>query len=249
MANTELYLKNYESFLNKIKDSNNNYPIRIFSEKRKIHTFINPYSYKFIKKNYKLFHEFDGIFIDGIYMCIWLKLLYGLKVPRKSFDMTSIARDLFEKLSISGESIFFIGAKSEQIKKSIENIKVNYPKLNILGYRNGYFNSVEERDKVINDIITCNPHFVVVGMGTPLQEQFAIDLKAKGYDGIIFTCGGFLHQTANGIDYYPNWVNKYNLRGFYRQYKEKGIFRRNYDTFILFPILFIKDYLKSKKLK
>lgn len=78
-------------------------------------------------------------------------------------------------------------------------------------------------------------------MGSPLQEQFALDLKKSGYNGVVFTCGGFLHQTARGIKYYPEWVNKYNLRAFYRLFHEKGLWGRLYNVLIEFPILFTFD--------
>ena len=55
-----------------------------------------------------------------------------------------------------------------------------------------------------------------------MQEQFLIKVKRIGYQGIGFTCGGFIHQTSkNEIDYYPAWIDKINLRFIYRMYKEK----------------------------
>ena len=79
-----------------------------------------------------------------------------------------------------------------------------------------------------------------------MQEQFALDLKSRGYNGIVFTCGGFLHQSANDINYYPEWINKYNLRAFYRIVKEKGLWARLYNVLIQFPILFTWDSIRTK---
>lgn len=62
--------------------------------------------------------------------------------------------------------------------------------------------------------------------------------------GIAFTCGGFLHQTSHKINYYPNWVNKLNLRAFYRLTHEKGMFVRLWNVLIEFPIMFIGDSIK-----
>lgn len=121
--------------------------------------------------------------------------------------------------------------------------------MNIAGYRNGYFLLPEDRTQEIKKIVAENPDFVIVGMGSPLQEQFALDLKEAGFQGIVFTCGGFLHQTANGINYYPDWINRYNLRAFYRLYKEKGLFKRLYNVLIEFPILFTWDTFKTKVAK
>ena len=33
-------------------------------------------------------------------------------------------------------------------------------------------------------------------MGTVVQEDFLFKAKQAGYNGIGFTCGGFIHQTS-----------------------------------------------------
>ena len=88
--------------------------------------------------------------------------------------------------------------------------------------------------------------FTVVGMGSPLQERFALDLKNAGYRGVVFTCGGFLHQSARRINYYPEWVDKLKLRAFYRLFHEKGMFPRLYNVLLEFPVLFTYDTIKTK---
>lgn len=168
------------------------------------------------------------------------------RIPRLSFDMSGMAVDLFARLNNNKETVYFVGAKQEELEATIRQIKASYPQINIVGYRNGYFLLKEHRDSELQRIVTTDPDFVIVGMGSPIQEQFAIDLKEAGYKGIVFTCGGFLHQTAAGIKYYPDWINKYNLRAFYRLYKEKGLAKRLYNVLIQFPILFTIDTLKSR---
>ena len=44
----------------------------------------------------------------------------------------------------------------------------------------------------------------------------------------------------------PKWVNKYNLRAFYRLFHEKGLWCRLYNVLIEFPILFTWDTLRTK---
>lgn len=229
--------------LEKLKQSGDVYPDDVLVSNGKIYTFVNPYSYKFVRKNQDLFNSMDGIFADGIFMCFNLHLFFGLKVPRLSFDMTKMARHLFEKASKTGESIYIVGAKQDEAEKTFQIIKKSYPKLNICGYRNGYFSDIADRNQTINDIINTSPDYVIAGLGTPLQEKFILDLKKNGYKGTAFTCGAFVKQTSGGLNYYPAWVDKYNVRYFYRQFNEKGLFSRNFDTFIRFPFLMALDRL------
>ncbi len=53
--------------------------------------------------------------------------------------MTSLAKKTFEYCIINNSTIYFIGATQSQIEKTIGTINISYPKLNIMGYQNGYF--------------------------------------------------------------------------------------------------------------
>lgn len=237
-----------KEFVAKVTDSASSYPNGTFSVKGKIHTCVNPYSYHIVRKYRNLYGEMDGLFVDGMTMCWWLRLLWGKKIPRLSFDMSGMAVDLFARLNHtdSKETIFFLGAKQEEVERSVEQIKASFPNIKVAGSRNGYFSNDNERNEIIGNLVSLNPSFVIVGMGSPLQEQFVLDLKHAGYKGIAFTCGGFLHQTANRINYYPDWVNHYNLRAFYRLTHEKGLAKRLFDVLIGFPMRFVLDTILNK---
>ena len=237
---------NNRRFVDKITESAANYPDITFTRKGTIYTCVNPYSYHIVRNHKEIYEQMDGLYVDGMLMCKLINLLWNKNIPRLSFDMSGMAIDLFAELNNNGKSIYFIGAKQEVLEATIKNIKSHYTRINIAGYRNGYFLLPKDREKEIKHIVIQNPDFVVIGMGSPIQEQFAIDLKNAGYKGIAFTCGGFLHQTSNGINYYPNWINRYNLRAFYRLYKENGLFKRLYNVLIEFPVLFIWDTIKTK---
>ena len=233
-------------FVRRIADSASSYPDRIFSQKGKIYTCVNPFSYHLVRNYPYIYENMDGLFVDGMTMCWWIRLLWQKKIPRLSFDMSGMASDLFSRLNKedNNESIYFIGAKQTELEGTINQIEQTYPHIIIRGYRNGYFLDIDDRKNAISEILSQNPSYTIIGMGSPLQEQFALDLKAAGYKGIAFTCGGFLHQTSHKINYYPNWVNKLNLRAFYRLTHEKGMFVRLWNVLIEFPIMFIGDSIK-----
>ena len=168
-----------------------------------IYTFLNPYSYHVARGNYSLFSQMDGIFCDGKLLCMVLRLL-NIKVERVSFDMTSLAPIVFSYAETNNRSLYVLGSSEADIEKSIKYFLQLYPNLNILGFRSGFFSSLEEREGVISRVRELGPEIVIVGMGTPLQEKFLLDLKNSGWNGLGFTCGGFLHQTsARGLNYYP----------------------------------------------
>jgi N-acetylglucosaminyldiphosphoundecaprenol N-acetyl-beta-D-mannosaminyltransferase len=188
--------------------------------------------------------ESFNVEIDGGLLILVFNL-FGLKFNRKSFDMTSLAPIVFNEAIQNNKTIYFIGTTPSLIVRSIKNIKSQFPKLKILGYRDGYM-SESERSSVFNLICKLNIDYVICGMGTPLQEVFLLELKEHGWSGVGYTCGGFLHQSANSIEYYPNWINKLNLRSFYRMYDEPKLITRYFVDYPKAILIIIYDLIKYK---
>lgn len=216
----------------------------LFSQNKRIYTFLNPVSYLTAIDNKTLFEQFDGIFADGSILVAGIKILYGKTVTRRSFDMTSLAPELLKYAEENKKTIYIVASKQEQVEKAISIFKERYPNLLFSGYRNGYFSSEKEMDAEAVHITDLNPNFLIVGMGVLMQEKFLLKVKSKGFQGIGFTCGGFIHQTSkNEIEYYPAWADKLNLRFVYRMYKEKHTRKRYLQAAFLFPARFIFERL------
>lgn len=203
-------------------------------------TFLNPVSYLDAVKNENDFEPFDCIYADGSLLTLMIRLVYGKKLVRRSFDMTSMAKVVFDYASENKKSIYFVGTTDENIKYSVPKIREDYPHLNVIGYRNGFFSSTDEEIASINEINRVKPDILVVGMGILRQERFLLKVKESEFSGVAFSCGGFLHQYAiNGKQYYPSWIDRFNLRFVYRMYKEPYTMKRYAKAFFLFPICFL----------
>ena len=214
----------------------------VFTKKGRIYTFLNPVSYLSALDNKAMFTRFDGIFADGSILVAAIKTIYGKHVTRRSFDMTSIAPELLSFAETNKKTVYVVASRQEQVEKAVGIFKERYSDLCVCGYRNGYFTSEVEMDKEAEHIEALNPDFLIVGMGALMQERFLLKVKDAGYRGIGFTCGGFIHQTANNeIDYYPAWVDRMNLRFLYRMFKEKHTRKRYAQAALLFPARFIAE--------
>ena len=141
-----------------------------------------------------------------------------------------------------GKTIYIVASKQEQVEKAVEIFRERYPKVMFAGYRNGYFASEDDMDGEAKHIAAVNPDFLIVGMGALMQEKFLLKVKKAGFQGVGFTCGGFIHQTSkNEIDYYPAWVDKTNLRFVYRMWKEPHTRKRYLKAGLLFPTRFVLE--------
>ncbi|HEY9196598.1 MAG TPA: WecB/TagA/CpsF family glycosyltransferase [Mucilaginibacter sp.] len=219
--------------------------------KRKSITFLNPHSYTLAFKNAPLFEGFDWIAPDGILLVYVLNLLKAaaFKIKRFSCDMTSVVPYVFDIAMKNNLSTFFLGTDADSIKHTVGVFKTNFPQLNISGFHDGYFSSDAERRETIESVLAINPDIIFIGMGAVLQENMALELRNAGYTGAIYTCGGFLHQTKYEINFYPQFIDKLNLRFFYRAYKEQGFLERSVKTYPQFCYLIIRKIFSHDKKK
>ena len=230
--------------VDKIIETDKKWEVERLRRENSVYTFLNPVSYLDALNHKDLFDQFDGIFADGSILVASIKILYGRVVKRWSFDMTSVAPLLFEYAQKNQKSIYIVASKQEQVEKAVAFFQERYMGLRIIGYRNGYFKNDKEQDEEAMHIVKINPDFLIVGMGIIMQERFLMKVKNAGFQGIGFTCGGFIHQTArNEIDYYPDWIDRMNLRFLYRMYKEPYTRIRYLKAVLIFPVRFVWERL------
>lgn len=77
------------------------------NKKAKLTTFLNPFSYMLVRKNKKQLGKFNIQIDAGILVLIMQ--LFGVKLIRESFDMTSLAPVFFNEAIQNDKSIYFIG--------------------------------------------------------------------------------------------------------------------------------------------
>ncbi len=199
-------------------------------------SFVNPFSYQLIAERSKLITDIDYWFVDGSLLCKLTNLKRNQKIERISFDYSSIAGDVFLGAQQREFNVALIGATKDEIIVAERNIKTRYPELNIVYSRDGYFKEEEYQQEV--DIINkFNCHLLIVGTGTPIQEEFAIHCAQNSSSlKYIYTCGGFLTQTAMKSDYYHPFIKKTGLRWLQRALMHKHVRRRlikYYPSFII----------------
>jgi len=211
-----------------------------------VNTFLNPFSYLMLRKEKQLVKHFDSIMLDGQFLVRMIQIFIGKKMMRRSFDMTSLAPITFIDATEQSLTVYLIGSDENSISKAVQRLKERFPHLQICGWRNGFLCSSKERNEAVDTICQLAPAIVVVGMGTPHQEQFLVDLKEAGWSGAGYTCGGFFHQTAKKICYYPKWADEYQLRWLYRIIDEPKLFRRYTIGYSWFLIVFLYDVIKYK---
>lgn len=165
-------------------------------------------------------------FCDGMLMSAFMSRVTGRTIGRVSFDFTSIADLVLSGAEQQGKRVYFVGARQVELEQFLSKIKARYPRLNIAGSHNGYFDALQA-EGIRADICRSQADILIVGLGAGRQEQFEQDTLRAGFGGVAFTCGGFIRQEATATrNYYPALINRLHLRAFYRMYREPHTIKR-----------------------
>lgn len=176
---------------------------------------------------------------DGIGVELGLKIL-GHKVKR--IAGVELGKALVEKFSSKGKSIAMIGAKPEVVELAKNNLKEEFPALNIVYCQDGYF---KDKQKVIDEVTNANPDLVLVAMGSPYQEFFINDLKSRLSKSVMIGLGGSFDVWANVVERAPKIYQKLGLEWLYRTVREPKRFKRIFPTLPLFVLKVLKERLSK----
>lgn len=159
----------------------------------------------------------DGI---GAVMALKKKGLAGVvKIPGCELWL-DIVRRLYRT-----KSLYLVGAKEEVIAKTVEKLRKEFPGINILGYRNGYIKSDEEKRELIETIATLKPDIVFVAMGSPKQELLMQEMQQR-HPALYQGLGGSFDVYVGNVKRAPKWWVEHNLEWAYRLVKEPTRIRR-----------------------
>jgi N-acetylglucosaminyldiphosphoundecaprenol N-acetyl-beta-D-mannosaminyltransferase len=171
--------------------------------------------------------------------------LFGIRVNRISMDFTSLAVPLLNLAEQRKLRVGVIGSTQEDIEQTISFFCEKYPQLNIVYFRNGFFNG--HKIELINDIYSSNLDLLILGLGAPLQEQFMEEILSEPYERFsIVTCGGFIEQTASEGEFYPKFIDKFQIRFLYRIYKKPILLKRYLFMYPKGLLQFLVDLIGSR---
>ena len=139
--------------------------------------------------------------------------------------------DLWQEIvkeSYLEKTFYLIGGKQEVIDDTAAKVKEEHPGIRLLGYRNGYIKTDEERKALIQDIGEKKPDIVFVAMGSPAQEILMFEFMKVHPNGIYQGLGGSFDVYTGRVKRAPIWWQKHNLEFLYRFLKQPSRYKREY---------------------
>lgn len=114
-----------------------------------------------------------------------------------------------------GKTFYLVGGKPQVIEETVEKLCRDYKGIRIIGHRDGYIMTEEEKRQLIEDIVEKRPDVVFVAMGSPKQEMLMEEIQKK-HEAIYQGLGGSFDVYTSRIKRAPEWWRKHKLEGLYR---------------------------------
>ena len=185
------------------------------TNKKKFIITVNP---EIIMKSYKNIEIKEMLLNDNNIL-----VPYGISIIKKAkqyninikeritgVDISSKALEICNK---NKKSIYLFGSKKEVLDKLIININQKYPNINIVGFSDGY---VEDKDKIMQEIISLSPDLILIALGVPNQELLINKYIEKAKKGVFIGVGGTFDVLSGCKKRAPKLFIKLNLEWLYR---------------------------------
>jgi N-acetylglucosaminyldiphosphoundecaprenol N-acetyl-beta-D-mannosaminyltransferase len=92
-----------------------------------------------------------------------------------------------------------------------------YPRLEISGTHHGFFDiGSAHDDRVVEDINAHRPDIVLVGMGTPKQEQWVQRNAGRLETDVLWTVGALFDYVSGRVPRAPGWLADNGLEWIFR---------------------------------
>lgn len=135
------------------------------------------------------------------------------------------------------KSFYLVGAKPEVIEEVVSGLRSQYPSINIVGARDGYIRTDEERKLLVDDIVHKKPDIVFVAMGSPKQELLMQEMQER-HSAIYQGLGGSFDVFTGRVERAPRWWIDHNLEFAYRLLRQpKRIFRQIHLVRFVYKVL------------
>jgi N-acetylglucosaminyldiphosphoundecaprenol N-acetyl-beta-D-mannosaminyltransferase len=143
--------------------------------------------------------------------------------------------NLLKLAKAQGYPVYLLGAKEENLRLCVANIRKQFRGLQIAGFHHGYFGDDEE--KVVREIRESGATLLFVAIPSPKKENFIARWKEDLGVKFVMGVGGSFDVVAGVTKRAPRWMQKAGLEWFYRLVQEpRRMWKRYLTTNSLFAV-------------
>ncbi len=169
----------------------------------------------------------DLVYCDG----------YGVRIAAKALELPTPHRmtgadwiwNLASLCEANGHSVYLLGSEPGTTKEAAERLAARYPRLRIAGSHHGFFTiGSPHAERVVEDINERKPDIVLVGMGTPKQEDWVQAYAERLQTDVLWTVGALFDYVSGRVPRAPGWLADNGLEWIFRLGVEPNRMWRRY---------------------
>ena len=162
---------------------------------------------------------------DGASMVMAANRL-GVPVPERVAGI-DLMDELCALAELHGYRVFLLGAKREVVERTRDALIADYPRLDIVGIRDGYFGE-EEFDEVAEEVSASGAQVTFVGITSPKKERLIERFRELDLKGVYVGVGGSFDVVSGAIPRAPKWMQQVHLEWLFRMMQEPGRLAKRY---------------------
>ncbi|MCG7408007.1 WecB/TagA/CpsF family glycosyltransferase [Paenibacillus sp. ACRRX] len=171
----------------------------------------------------KVMKQSDLVVPDGTGV-VWAANYVGDPLPERVTGF-----DLLHQLMTAGQEyrwrVYMLGASPEVIQEAAARLQQQYPAIEIVGYRDGFFGAAED-DQVVEQISSLQPDILFVARGADTQEPWIAKYRDRLNCTVMMGVGGSFDVISGRSKRAPGWVQSMRIEWLYRLVKEPWRFTR-----------------------
>lgn len=180
---------------------------------------------------------------DGMAV-VWAARFLGSPMPERVAGI-DLMFELLGRVAQTGHRVFLLGAREDVVQRVADTFKVDYPGINICGFRDGYW-SPEEEPHVVAEIAAHNPDILLLAFSSPKKEIFANRYLNELGARVIIGVGGSFDVVAGVTKRAPVWMQRSGLEWFYRFAQEPiRMFKRYVIGNLHFALIVIRQRFRG----
>ena len=157
----------------------------------------------------------DLVYCDG----------YGVRIAARALELPTPHRmtgadwiwSLAALCEESGRSVYLLGSEPGATREAAERLRRRYPDLDIAGTHHGFFAiGSPHAERVVEDINERRPDIVLVGMGTPKQEDWVQAYRDRLDTDVLWTVGALFDYVSGRVPRAPGWLSDNGLEWIFR---------------------------------
>ena len=145
---------------------------------------------------------------------VWAARHLGKQMPERvaGFDLV---QELMKISPAKSWKIFLFGSSPGIADKAKLKAEQLYPRIKIVGTRNGYFTAADELE-IVSQIKNSQPDILLAALGVPKQEKWLAKFKDELQVPVSIGVGGTFDVMAGVVKRAPLWMQRAKLEWLFR---------------------------------